>query len=326
MQSRNKSPTRSQRKEDRFPKKHFNMFDQTLLPEEDFSGGKLLRKRKTSGHLDPETAPKRRKTVSPTPPNDESLADIQVSSGPEIPERAVHEPVSALQQRNNNETSPQRPSSSQVGAREFRVRDKSINYTIPSIKSLLSTPTPRKRRSSAPPLPPSAIRAEIPPSTPAQQSPRSVGRPKLRTVTQRNGEKMLLIKLHVASSKLAPLVRKPRIRIVEGNTGRKRRIREDEDVEEEAPVEQKKETEKPFGGILSKEDADTSKTTPTEVDRARFDRARDAATVLFSVWNDTDCRLVHKHNQVSLLLDPLQRSRPVPAATPSLKQHSKSVQ
>jgi hypothetical protein len=90
---------------------------------------------------------------------------------------------------------------------------------------------------------------------------------------------MLLIKLRVAASKLAPLVRKPRIRIVEGNTGRKRRIREDEEVEEEQPVEQKRELEKPFGGILTKEDADTSKTTPTELDRARFDRARDAAIV-----------------------------------------------
>lgn len=90
---------------------------------------------------------------------------------------------------------------------------------------------------------------------------------------------MLLLKLRVASSKLAPLVRKPRIRIVEGSTGRKRRVRENEEVEEEQPVEQKRESEKPFGGILVKEDADTSKTTPTEVDRARFDRARDAAIV-----------------------------------------------
>lgn len=90
---------------------------------------------------------------------------------------------------------------------------------------------------------------------------------------------MLLVKLHVASNKLASLVRKPRIRIVEGSTGRKRRVREDEEVEEEQPVEQKREPEKPFGGILSKEDADTSKTTPTEIDRARFDRARDAAIV-----------------------------------------------
>ena len=261
------------------------MFDQTLLPEEDFSGGKLLRKRKTSLPTDSEPPSKRRKTASPHPKNDENSDQIQVSSKPRIPPPPVSQPVSALQKHPNNETPPQRSSSSQVvGTREFRIRDKSINYTIPPLKSLLPTPPPpRKRRSSAPPpsaiLIPKKIRTEIP-STPVHPSPRPVGRPRLlRTVTQRNGQKMLLVKLHVASNKLASLVRKPRIRIVEGSTGRKRRVREDEEVEEEQPVEQKREPEKPFGGILSKEDADTSKTTPTEIDRARFDRARDAAIV-----------------------------------------------
>jgi hypothetical protein len=89
---------------------------------------------------------------------------------------------------------------------------------------------------------------------------------------------MLLIKLRVAPNKLAPLVRKPRIRIVESMTGRKRRIREEEE-EEEQPTESKPEPEKPFGGILTKADADTSKTTPTEIDRGRFERAREAAVV-----------------------------------------------
>jgi len=68
----------------------------------------------------------------------------------------------------------------------------------------------------------------------------------------------------------------PRIRIIESLSGRKRKLRE----EEEEPVpEIKKEPEKPFGGILSKEDADTSKTTPIEIDRARFERAKEAAVV-----------------------------------------------
>jgi hypothetical protein len=138
---------------------------------------------------------------------------------------------------------------------------------------------------------------------------------------------MLLIKLRVAASKLVPLVRKPRIRIVEGSTGRKRRIREDEEVEEEQPVEQKRETEKPFGGILTKEDGDTSKTTPTEVDRTRFDRARDAAIVsVLDVGVGINFRLMHRHSRVSLLLDQLPKFLPVQAVIPSPKQHSKSVQ
>src|SRR5271169_5433706 len=72
----NRSPTRSQRKEDRIPKKHYNIFDQTLLPEEDFSGGKLLRKRKTSGNSDSPSR-KKQKTSSSTslliPPQSSSL-------------------------------------------------------------------------------------------------------------------------------------------------------------------------------------------------------------------------------------------------------------
>jgi hypothetical protein len=88
-----------------------------------------------------------------------------------------------------------------------------------------------------------------------------------------------LIKLRIASNKLAPLLHKPKIRIVENNAvGRKRRVREDDEPE---VVETKREPEKPFGGILTKEDADTSKTTPTEIERARFDRAREAAMVFY---------------------------------------------
>lgn len=90
---------------------------------------------------------------------------------------------------------------------------------------------------------------------------------------------MLLIKLRIASNKLAPLINKPRIRIVENTPGRKRRIRENEEPE---IIEPKREPEKPFGGILTKEDADTSKTTPTDIDRTRFDRARETALVVHS--------------------------------------------
>jgi hypothetical protein len=323
------------------------MFDQTLLPEEDFSGGKLLRKRRTSGHTDPEPAPKRRKTTPSTsspPKNDENLPDqIEVSSRPPRippPQRPVSQPVSALQQQPTPTTPPPRSLTSQIGVREFRVRDKSINYTIPpplSLKSLLPTPPPRKRRSSAPPsqlLIPKKIRTDHPPpaphiaavTTPIQRpSPRPVGRPRLlRTITQRNGEKMLLIKLRVTASKLAPLVRKPRIRIVEGtSSGRKRRIREDEEVEE-IPAEPKRELEKPFGGILTKEDADTSKTTPTEIDRMRFDRARDTAMVVPFIEIEINRRLVHRHNQVSLLRGQHPKFPPVLVVIPLPRQHSKS--
>ena len=89
---------------------------------------------------------------------------------------------------------------------------------------------------------------------------------------------MLLVNLRVSPSKLGPLVRKPHIRIVEGGSGRRRGTIDGEE-EEDQVVEQTKDQEKPFGGILSKEDADMSKTTPTDVDRARFERARDAAMV-----------------------------------------------
>lgn len=94
----------------------------------------------------------------------------------------------------------------------------------------------------------------------------------MRTQIKRNGEKSLLIKLDVPSDKLAALVKKaPRIRIVEGDANRPRREREvqEEAIDKESPP-------KPFGGILSKEDADTSKTTPNEADRGRFDRAKEA--------------------------------------------------
>jgi hypothetical protein len=69
---------------------------------------------------------------------------------------------------------------------------------------------------------------------------------------------------------LAALVKKaPRIKIVE-SISRQRRVR---DVEEELVPQ---EPIKPFGGILTKEDADTSKTTPTDIDRTRFDRAKES--------------------------------------------------
>jgi hypothetical protein len=84
-----------------------------------------------------------------------------------------------------------------------------------------------------------------------------------------------MLKVHLPSAKLLGLIRKavqpPRIRIVE--TERKRRVRE---VSEDPPEPPKKD-EKPFGGILTKEDADTSKTTPVDIDRARFERARENA-------------------------------------------------
>ncbi len=92
---------------------------------------------------------------------------------------------------------------------------------------------------------------------------------------------MLLIKLRIASNKLAPLLHKPRIRIVENTPGRKRRIPENKEPE---LIEPNREPEKPFGGILTKEDADTSKTTPTDSDRARFDHAREGAMVLNPIF------------------------------------------
>ena len=280
----NRSPTRSQRKEDRIPKKHYNIFDQTLLPEEDFSGGKLLRKRKTSGNSDSPSR-KKRKTSSSTslvvPPQSSNLDQIEVTSRPRIPpHRPVSQPITALQRITT--PPPARPSSSQIATttpREFRVRDKSVNYTIPSLKSLLPTP-PHKRRSPAPHIiQVPKIRTLQPQPRPSLSSPKPLGRPKLRTIIQRNGEKMLLIKLRIASNKLAPLLHKPRIRIVENIPGRKRRIRENEEPE---VIEPKREPEKPFGGILTKEDADTSKTTPTDIDRARFERARETPLVVHS--------------------------------------------
>src|SRR6266496_3268389 len=110
----NRSPTRSQRKEDRMPKRHYNIFDQTLLPEEDFSGGKLLRKRKTSGNSD-SPSKKKRKTSSSTSlviPPSSNLDQIEVSSRPRIP--PVSQPVTALQ-RITTPPAP-RPSSPQIAA------------------------------------------------------------------------------------------------------------------------------------------------------------------------------------------------------------------
>jgi len=104
-----------------------------------------------------------------------------------------------------------------------------------------------------------------------------------RTVIQRNGQKSLLVKVKLQLDRFPELQRKstPRIKIVESASGRKRRIQEEE---EEEVVEPKKESEKPFGGILSKEDADTSKTTPVDIDRVRFERARESAAVLLTLY------------------------------------------
>jgi hypothetical protein len=84
------------------------------------------------------------------------------------------------------------------------------------------------------------------------------------------------MKLRISTNKLTGVINRavlPKIRIVE-SVPRKRRVQE----EEEAALEPKVE-EKPFGGILTKEDADTSRQTPTELDRARFERAKDKSMV-----------------------------------------------
>jgi hypothetical protein len=95
-----------------------------------------------------------------------------------------------------------------------------------------------------------------------------------------------MLKVHIPSTKLLGLIRKavqqPKLRIVE--TGRKRRLKE---VSEDPPEPPKKD-EKPFGGILTKEDADTSKTIPVEIDRARFERARENAVYPPVEYTDID--------------------------------------
>jgi len=257
----NKSPTRSQRKEDRIPRKHHNIFDQTLLPEEDFSGGKLLRRRKTTGpyeHLPPKENVESPLSLTAPISDTNSFDEIQVSRRPRGRPSIAALPSSPL-------------SSSQTLQREFRVRDKKVDYTIPSLKSLLPTP-PRKRRSSAPPLSVPKVHSQaIVPST----LPRETDRPRPRTVTNRMGERSLLMKLRISPNKLTAITNKvanPKIRIVE-STSRKRRL-----MDEEGPTERKAE-EKPFGGILSNDDADTFRQTPTEIDRARFERAKEKSMV-----------------------------------------------
>lgn len=265
-----KSSTRSQRKEDKTPKRHHNIFDQTLLPEEDFSGGKLLRHRRTSKEDEQRIIKTPKAPVAIATPVAHTEVKRRGPGRPRLNQRAVSQPI--------NTPSTINPQSSHINfsGREFRARDKNIDYTIPSLKSILPTP-PRKRRSPAPTpvIPKIRAIAQIP-----TQSPNTTPRPRPKTITNRNGEKSLLLKIHVLPSKLAALIRKaapsPKIRIIEGLSGRKRKVREEE---EEVAVEVRKEHEKPFGGILSKEDADTSKTTPTEVDRARFERAKEAAAV-----------------------------------------------
>jgi hypothetical protein len=139
--------------------------------------------------------------------------------------------------------------------RHFRVRDKTIDYTIPSLKSIIAP--------------------DSPPSVRKRQSPIVPARP--RTTTNRNGQKSLLLTVRLSPAKLVGInARSPpaqrHVRL-DPPRGQKRRVPDDEDrVEDREPA-------KPFGGILTKEDADTSKTTPTELDRSRFDRARDLALV-----------------------------------------------
>jgi hypothetical protein len=89
------------------------------------------------------------------------------------------------------------------------------------------------------------------------------------------GERSLLVKLRLAPNQLTEIIKKaghPKIRIHE-SASRKRRL-----MDEEEPTEPKGE-EKPFGGILSIEDADTLRQTPTEIDRARFERAKEKSMV-----------------------------------------------
>jgi len=265
------SSTRSQRKEDKTPKRHHNIFDQTLLPEEDFSGGKLLRHRRTSKEDEQKIIQTPKAPVAIATPVAHTEVIRRGPGRPPLNQRAVSQPIETP-----STITPQ-PSHINFSGREFRARDKNIDYTIPSLKSILPTP-PRKRRSPAPTPVVPKVRAIA--QIPTQSSNTSTPRPRPKTVTNRNGEKSLLVKIHVVPTKLATLIRKaapsPRIRIIEGLSGRKRKVREGE---EEVAVEVRKEPEKPFGGILSKEDADTSKTTPTEVDRARFERAKEAAAV-----------------------------------------------
>jgi len=276
------------------------MFDQTLLPEEDFSGGKLLRKRKTSSTSDESQSLllNKRRRILPSPistetqpqtTSDSKFDQIEVSARPRpvLSEKTASQTIEPTKSTAPSvPISPPQPSSQ---LREFRTRAKSVNYTIPSLKSLLTPPFHKlKERRALLPIPATKsldipdLRGpvlELP--TADTPSPGLVGRPPklLRTVTKRNGEKSLVLKLRIAPAKLGPLVYKqqPRIRIVESSLRRKRRIEEAQEDAEEA--ESKRESEKPFVGILSKEDADTSKTMPMEIDRNRFDRARAAAAV-----------------------------------------------
>lgn len=293
----NTSPTRrSQRRDETIPKRHYNMFDQTLLPEEDFSGGKLLRKRKTSSTSDESQSlllNKRRRILPPpisteTQPQTTSNSkfdqiEVSVRPRPVPPETTASQTTEPTKSAAPSVPLTPQPSSQQ---REFRTRDKTINYTIPSLKSLLSPPLHQRKEGRALLAIPAAKTLDIPnvrspvPELPPADTPSPRRHSKLlRTVTKRNGEKSLVLKLRIAPAKLGPLVHKqqPRIRIVESSLERKRRIEDaQEDIEEAEP---KRESEKPFGGILSKEDADTSKTMPMEIDRNRFDRARAAAAV-----------------------------------------------
>lgn len=266
------------------------MFDQTLLPEEDFSGGKLLRKRKTSIGSDEHIVRKRRRTTAPPPPPppkqqqsqtttaNNRFDEIQVSARPRT--LAIDRLTSSQPSERTRHSTASVPSTPR--SREFRARDKSISYTVPSLKSLLPTP-PKKRndRRASLPIPPKPLdipKLRPPDRTTPSASPRPVGRPPklLRTETKRTGEKTLVIKLRISSDKLSTLLapKQPRIRIVEG-----RRQTEERDD----PTSPKRDTEKPFGGILSKDDADVQKTTPTDLDRTRFDRARSVAAVPTSI-------------------------------------------
>jgi MYST family zinc finger domain len=268
------------------------MFDQTLLPEEDFSGGKLLRKRKTSIGSDEHQAiiAKRRRTTAPPPPSPQQQSqttktndrfdEIQVSARPRtlaLDRLTASQPTERTRHSAASMPSTPRP-------REFRARDKSISYTVPSLKSLLPTPPQkRKERRASLPIPPKPLdipKLRPPDRTTPSASPRPVGRPPklLRTETKRTGERTLIMKLRISPDKLNALLapKQPRIRIVEGR-------RRPETEERDDLPSPKKDPEKPFGGILSKDDADVQKTTPTDLDRTRFDRARSVAAVPTSI-------------------------------------------
>jgi hypothetical protein len=108
------------------------------------------------------------------------------------------------------------------------------------------------------------------------------------------------MKLRISTNKLTGVINKavhPKIRIIE-STSRKRRLHEEEEAAPEPKIE-----EKPFGGILTKEDADTFRQTPTEVDRARFERAKEKSMVVSLLF-------LHVNGRVLRIVSLLRGLRP----------------